>query len=130
MGKRTTVAFSAYTRIPQTTGAITYIKFEKVWTNIGYGYDPSTGIFTAPRQGVYHITAVVMSVYGEGLFLSINHNHNLIAGSHVTGDGFKTGTFDVILSLQTGDKVYISGAGGTVHSDINKYTTFSGHLIA
>ncbi|CAG2185804.1 C1QL [Mytilus edulis] len=81
MEKRTTVAFSAYTTNPQTITSNTNIKFEKIWTNIGNGYDPSTGIFTAPRQGVYHITAVVMSSNGNTLYLHLKHNNEYIAGS-------------------------------------------------
>ncbi|CAC5399836.1 C1QL [Mytilus coruscus] len=101
------------------------------WQQKGNGYDTSTGIFTAPRQGVYHITAVVMSLSGGTLFLSLKHNNEYTAGSLVSGDGHKTGTFDVVLNLQKGDKISVEsrGTGYTVYSSINKYTTFSGHLI-
>ncbi|CAC5419036.1 unnamed protein product [Mytilus coruscus] len=128
--KQSTVAFSAYTTNSQYCSSGTNVKFEKVWANIGNGYDPSTGIFTAPRQGVYHISAVVMSEDGKSLHLQVKHNSKHTAGSYVTGDGLKTGTFDVVFSLQKGDKISVANSGGyTVYSDGNKYTTFSGHLI-
>lgn len=130
MAKRTTVAFSAYTRNSQAITSYTNIKFEEVWTNIGNGYDSSTGIFTAPRQGVYHITAVIISVSGKRLHLHLRHNNKYTAGSYVTGDGHKTGTFDVVFSLQKADKVSVGSRGSyTVYSDSNAYTSFSGHLI-
>lgn len=131
MKKQSTVAFSAYTTKRQDITSITNIKFEKVWTNIGNGYDPITGIFTAPRQGAYHISAVVMSVSGRQLYLKIKHNNKYTAGSLVTGGGYKIGTFDVVFNLQKGDTVSVgSGGSHTVYSDSDKYTTFSGHLIA
>ncbi|OPL32814.1 hypothetical protein AM593_07233, partial [Mytilus galloprovincialis] len=131
MGKRTIVAFSAYTTRQQAIASNTNIKFEKVWTNIGNGYNPSTGIFTAPRQGVYHISAVVMSVKGQQLYLHLKHNNGYTAGSLVNGDGYKTGTFDVVFSLQKGDEISVGCKGRyNVFSNIDKYTTFSGHLIA
>ncbi|XP_063404323.1 uncharacterized protein LOC134687797 [Mytilus trossulus] len=131
MSKRTTVAFSAYTTHSQALTTNTNIKFEKIWTNIGNGYNPSTGIFTAPRQGVYHITAVVMSVSGDSLYLHLKHNTEYTAGSYITGDGYKTGTFDAVMNLHKGDKLSVGSRGSyTVFSDSSRYTTFSGHLIA
>ncbi|CAG2233647.1 C1QL [Mytilus edulis] len=131
MEKRTIAAFSAYTTKLQTITRSTNVKFEKVWTNIGNGYNPSTGIFTAPRQGVYHITAVVMSVGAAQLYLHLKRNNEYTAGSFVTGDGYKTGTFDVVLNLQKGDTISVGcRSSTTVYSDSDKYTTFSGHLIA
>ncbi|CAC5406064.1 C1QL [Mytilus coruscus] len=131
MKKQSTVAFSAYTINSQTITSNTNVKFEKVWTNIGNGYDPSTGIFTAPHQGVYHITAVVMSVSGQTLYLHVKHNTEYTSGTYVTDNGYKTGTMDVVLNLQKGDKVSVGCKSSyTVYSDSDKYTTFSGHLIA
>ncbi|XP_052087254.1 multimerin-2-like [Mytilus californianus] len=128
--KQSTVAFSAYTTHSQYFSSRTNVKFEKVWTNIGNGYDPSTGIFTAPRQGVYHISAAVISANGKSLYLQVKHNSEYTAGSYVTGDGHKTGTFDVVFSLQKGDKISVENMGGyTVYSNTNRYTTFSGHRI-
>ncbi|CAC5365377.1 unnamed protein product [Mytilus coruscus] len=107
MAKRTSVAFSAYTTRQQAITSYTNVKFENVRTNIGNGYNPSTGIFTAPRQGVYHITAVVMSDHDKNLYLREKHNKKYTAGSLATGDGSKTGTFDIVLNLQKGDKVSV-----------------------
>ncbi|CAC5365378.1 unnamed protein product [Mytilus coruscus] len=128
--KRTIVAFSAYTTKQQTITSNTNVKFEKVWTNIGNGYDPSTGIFTAPRQGGYHISAVVISLSSNTLHLHVKHNNEYTAGSLLSGVGVKTGTFDVVFTLQKGDKVSVGSKGSyTVYSDSNTYTTFSGHII-
>ncbi|XP_063401904.1 uncharacterized protein LOC134686161 [Mytilus trossulus] len=128
--KGETIAFSAYRTSPQSLSDGTKVLFNQVWTNVGNGYQASTGIFTAPREGLYHFTAVLMSTNGGSLFSKIYHNKTPTAGNYITGSGYKTGTFDVVFSLQRGDEVYIAGGGGyTIHSDIGKFITFSGHSI-
>lgn len=127
---RNPVAFSAYRTSSQSLYAGTKVLFNQVWTNVGNGYEPSTGIFTAPRAGLYHFTAVVMSSSNQLLYLRLYHNTLMTAGSHVSGRDFETGTFDVIFSLQKGDEVYIAGGGSyTIYSAGSKYVTFSGHII-
>ncbi|XP_076079017.1 uncharacterized protein LOC143049162 [Mytilus galloprovincialis] len=125
-----TVAFSAYRSSQQSLSVGTKVLFNQVWTNVGNGYQPRTGIFTAPRAGLYHFTAVVMSTGGGSLFLKMYHNLIATSGSDTEGDGYKTGTFDVVFNLQKGDEVYIaSGATYTIYSNNYKYVTFSGHSI-
>ncbi|CAG2198865.1 C1QL [Mytilus edulis] len=66
--KGETIAFSAYREETQSLSAGTKVLFNKVWTNVGNGYQASTGIFTAPREGLYHFTAVLMSTSGGSFF--------------------------------------------------------------
>ncbi|CAG2223530.1 C1QL [Mytilus edulis] len=128
--KRETVAFSAYRKSHQDLSKGTKILFNQVWTNVGNGYNPSTGIFTAPNACLYHITAVVMSAHGDDLYLRLYHNGLAMSGSYNDGDGYKTGTFDIVLNLQKGDKVYIAAQRiDKIYSDGNTYVTFSGHSV-
>ncbi|XP_052087204.1 uncharacterized protein LOC127724313 [Mytilus californianus] len=128
--KRETVAFSAYRSSSQRLSAGDIVKFDGVWTNVGNGYEPSTGIFKAPHPGLYHLTDVVMSDNGQILILYLCHNGLRIATSYLNGDGYKTGTFDVVFNLQKGDKVYLeSHTSQTIYSDVNRYITFSGYRI-
>ncbi|XP_071135066.1 uncharacterized protein [Mytilus edulis] len=128
--KRETVAFSAYRTSHQDLSKGTKILFNQVWTNVGNGYNPSTGIFTAPNACLYHITAVVMSAHGDDLYLRLYHNGLAMSGSYNDGDGYKTGTFDLVLNLQKGDKVYIAAKHiDKIYSDVNTYVTFSGHSV-
>lgn len=130
--KRDPVAFSVYRTSSQSVSNNGKVKFDKVLTNVGNKYDPNTGIFTAPRAGLYHITAVILSPHGEDYYARLYHNKVSASGSYITGDGYKTGTFDVVFSLQKGDEVYIAGYAGifSIFSDHVAHVTFSGHSIA
>ncbi|XP_063404332.1 uncharacterized protein LOC134687806 [Mytilus trossulus] len=129
--KRDPIGFSAYRTSSQTVSSNTKVKFDKVWTNVGNGYDPNTGIFTAPRAGLYHITAVILSQSGANFYPKLYHNKVQVSGSYITGDGDKTGTFDAVFSLQKADEVYIVGHSTyTIYSDGFAHATFSGHIIA
>ncbi|XP_076079019.1 uncharacterized protein LOC143049166 [Mytilus galloprovincialis] len=130
MEKRETVAFSAYRSSSQTLSNKEKVIFDGVWSNVENGYEPSTGVFTAPYPGLYHFTAVVMSTDGSILVLYLCHNGLCITRRLLTGDGYKTGTIDVVLNLQKGDKVYMqSDRSQTIYSDSSKYITFSGYRI-
>ncbi|CAC5423615.1 C1QL [Mytilus coruscus] len=101
-------AFTAYRSSPQSLSVNEVIKlFDKVWTNNGNGYDPSSGVFTAKLAGLYHFAAVVVSTSGGTLFVRLFHNNTNISASFITEKGYKYGTFDVVLSLEKGDKVSI-----------------------
>lgn len=117
----------------QLTSIDKIAKFENVWANIGNGYELSTGIFTAPKQGIYHFSAVFLSGNNQALFLELLHIDEPTSGSYLEGDGFKTGTFDILFNLQKGDRVYVSTGNSksyAVYSDGDNLSTFAGHIIA
>ncbi|XP_052081377.1 complement C1q-like protein 3 [Mytilus californianus] len=131
--KKDTPAFTAYRNTQQTLSSNAIVKFDKLWTNNLNAYDVTTGVFTASMPGLYHFSAVVMSVDGKSLFLHLWHNDTTTAGSYTKGDGYKTGTFDVVLNLKKGDRIYIrckSHDGQKIFSNDHNYSTFSGYLIA
>ncbi|XP_052081375.1 collagen alpha-2(VIII) chain-like [Mytilus californianus] len=133
MKQKETPAFSVYRDAPQSLSPSTIVKFNRVWTNNLKGYDVTTGIFTAPMAGLYHFSAVVMSESGKSLFLHLWHNDSKMTGSFITGDGYKTGTFDVVLNVKKRDRIYIRCRNNTsqkIYSDSDNYSTFSGYLIA
>ncbi|OPL20671.1 hypothetical protein AM593_05561, partial [Mytilus galloprovincialis] len=75
-------AFSAMLTNPQTPGTNKAIKFDKVVTNIRNGYNPTTGIFTAPVAGVYQFSYTVMSQAGKYLhvYLALNNIRHKLHG--------------------------------------------------
>ena len=59
------VGFMAAKTADQTdAGSGAIITFEAVITNVGGGYDSTTSTFTAPYDGLYHLSAVVVSASG------------------------------------------------------------------
>ncbi|WAR13595.1 EMIL1-like protein [Mya arenaria] len=49
------------------------IKFDRVFTNVGEGFDEKTGIFTAPRGGLYVFSATILAgngYYTEGTIVA------------------------------------------------------------
>ncbi|GAA6088883.1 cerebellin-1-like [Tachysurus ichikawai] len=107
------VAFSA---TPNTSGPVNVgpysqhvtLVYDEVLMNIGNGYDPKTGIFTAPVKGVYYF-----------IFVVFNAN-----------DLEDTATNSVSLLLEEGDQVYLElMEKRKVYSDSYRRSTFSGHLL-
>ncbi|TMS09038.1 EMILIN-2 [Larimichthys crocea] len=60
-----TVSFSAGLTLPSFQGEIGIIRFNKVLVNDGGHYNAHTGIFTAPTEGRYLVTAVLAAQRGE-----------------------------------------------------------------
>ncbi|XP_040921831.1 EMILIN-2 [Toxotes jaculatrix] len=59
------VSFSAGLTLPPFQGEVGIIRFNKVLINDGGHYDPHTGIFTAPTDGRYLVSAVLAAERGE-----------------------------------------------------------------
>ncbi|XP_076099322.1 complement C1q-like protein 3 [Mytilus galloprovincialis] len=125
-------AFSSLLTQPQTPGDNGIIKFDKVVTNILNGYNPTTGIFTAPVAGVYQFSYTVMSAAGKYLHVYLSHNNTKQQSVWLKGSSHETGTANIILKLKKGDHVELKSHGSiTIHSDSNNlYSSFSGFLIA
>lgn len=110
------------------------IVFPTTITNIGSGYNNSTGRFTAPVAGTYLImTSFFTNIANAAIDFRINVNGGNVGGNATTGT--TTVTRDchayIVYTLAINDYVTIEAAGfGTnIPSGLGIFQTFSGHLI-
>ncbi|XP_036273493.1 EMILIN-2 isoform X2 [Pipistrellus kuhlii] len=123
------------------------VLFNKVLVNDGDVYDPSTGIFTAPFDGRYLITATltperdtyveavlsvsnasVAQLHTAGYRREFLEHHGPQGALHTCGG---PGAFHLIVHLKAGDGVNIVVTGGRLaHTDFDEmYSTFSGFFL-
>ncbi|XP_056014500.1 complement C1q tumor necrosis factor-related protein 3-like [Ostrea edulis] len=128
------VAFTA--SVPSTspswnTGTLV---FSVVITNVGNGYNPSNGIFTAPTNGNYVFFVNVQS-YGTKIIcvdivLNGSTKVRTMAFNNIgSGDSYDAGPNLVVLTLQKGDSVWVRYYAGKGYFTDGYMTTFSGFLI-
>lgn len=110
-------AFSAGLTLTPFLGDIGIIRFNKVLVNDGGHYDPNTGVFTAPADGRYLLSAVLAPQQGDQVeaVLSVS-NHSI---QKLDSRGFSSGatvlheqcncssvaSLSLVLPLKRGDRV-------------------------
>lgn len=112
------------------------IIYKNVFLNLGGYYNMGSGIFTAPRSGVYTFAVSVYSDAGApGNLLSscasLQVNNLLVAGAkdQNTYDQEDSATIVVVLQLSAGDQVTVNLPKGCFLCDDSHYNTFSGFLL-
>ena len=110
------------------------VKFDKVWTNIGNGYNSSSGVFTAPRGGVYQFSCSAMTGHGKTLRIHLMKNDQRTVSLYPGNSGHNMGTLSMVLELKKGDRVYIKHPGSGHNSLYSEseynYSMFSGYFIS
>jgi len=126
-------AFHAYRDTAFNAGS-GVIVFPTVLTNIGSGYNNSTGRFTAPVAGTYLIlVSFFTNIANAAIDFRINVNGGNVGGNATTGT--TTVTRDchayIVYTLAVNDYVTVDAAGFglNIPSGIGIFQTFSGHLI-
>ncbi|KAJ1158488.1 hypothetical protein NDU88_011185 [Pleurodeles waltl] len=137
------VSFSAALTYPQVDPGT--VVFDKVLVNDGSYYDPYTGIFTAPYDGRYFISAILTGHKNEKVEAVLSKSNVAIArvdsaGYQPEGLEYKPmvenkpntgslGIFNIILPLKVGDTVCVDLVMGKLaHSD-EPLTVFSATLL-
>lgn len=110
----------------------TIIKFEKVQLNKGNGYDPATGVFIAPEDGVYSFAWSFITSKGGTVYLAAVVDNRVQANTcinnqmsnHVNASGH------LIVELRKGKKVWLKTMFySSTYIHAQNFTYFSGHII-
>ena len=105
--------------------------FGTVGLNEGNGYDPSTGIFTAPTEGIYVFDWTTLIQQGKYANTSLVVNGKIKSWNHcydVTSKIYLACSKMTVVKLKRGDKVWIGVFSGKT-SIYAKYTSFSGYKL-
>ena len=111
------------------------IVFNNVRHNIGSHYDNTTGVFTAPVNGIYLINFSLISgntslVEGE---IQVNSNRILNGRNYSAANGTQNAiSGSAVLQLSANDavRILLLGSSSIYGSGGGYYDTFSGHLLA
>ncbi|XP_038127142.1 complement C1q subcomponent subunit B-like [Cyprinodon tularosa] len=105
------------------------LEFKKVVTNIGKGYDPQTGIFTAPVKGLYYIQ--VSGVVGNNgqLNAGLKKNRELMFAIYQKSGLHTSASNGMTLALEQGDQLYVQLWKGQTIADQGRLSTFTGFLV-
>nr|KAG5706345.1 hypothetical protein BaRGS_033106 [Batillaria attramentaria] len=106
------------------------LKFDRVLYNVGNGYDPTTGYFTAPSAGTYafYNRVMVHAAPGDLIQTAMYKGNILLAYADACCHAEDSGTTMVTMHLSKGETVHIQ-----VHSG-NRFwgdhTIFTGFKLA
>ena len=131
----TRIGFTAGVTSSSSTWSSGTLVFPKVITNVGSGYNPSDGVFTASRVGVYVFFVNVQSYSTQSIYVDVVLNGatkvRTMAYYGGSSDTYEAGPNLAVLSLQTGDRVWVKHYYGQGYSTSSgsPLTTFSGFLI-
>lgn len=129
-----TVAFSARVKPSyEDIAPWATIKFSSVETNIGDGYNSKTGVFTAPRTGVYVFYSHILTKGGYHIIetaLTVNGDTKLWLYSAGHSSAHGSGSNMLVIRLKQGDKVKMVIPNGSRPFYIHHvWSTFSGFLL-
>ena len=106
------------------------VKFEDVKVNRGQGYNPSTGVFTAPRKGLYHFACLIVGNNGQVVHYQLNKNDALYTRGYLTKGVHTSSTISSLVEMKKGDRVFIkhrTSSSEQITGD--HYSTFSGYFL-
>nr|XP_029530091.1 complement C1q-like protein 2 [Oncorhynchus nerka] len=134
---RPQVAFSATLGISGTIGPVSNeitLVFQRVLSNVGNAYNPTTGIFTAPVRGLYHFTFTAFD-WGwttmTGASLRRNGQVMVSVYDEKEGGSSESSSNSATFLLQVGEQVYVAlwGQGRRISDNENHYSSFNGFLL-
>jgi hypothetical protein len=108
------------------TGINDVVKFDDVRINRGQGYNPSTGVFTAPRKGLYHISCLILG-YGNIINYQLSKNDAVYTKGYSDKGRHTSSTISSLVEMKKGDRVFIKhNVSGSQQIHGVHFSTFSG----
>ncbi|XP_043540672.1 complement C1q tumor necrosis factor-related protein 3-like, partial [Chiloscyllium plagiosum] len=108
------------------------ILYDQVTVNQGLGYDPVTGTFSAPVTGVYQFNYSLLGKTDSentAMHLVVNQKRVNYIHSILKAEQAQTASRSAILSLNSGDKVWVTLEQGGVWTE-QRAISFQGLLLA
>lgn len=110
------------------------IVFDRVFTNVGRGFNVNTGVFTASVGGIYAFRYHALTQQGQEIWAELYHNFIYVNSLYAHSPGnYGSGGNSAVLELIAGDTVYldINHHNSFLFGDRNDiYSTFTGYLFA
>ncbi|XP_035687121.1 complement C1q tumor necrosis factor-related protein 3-like [Branchiostoma floridae] len=128
----TKAAFSVGLTVDMNVQQDTDVVFDKVFTNIGGGYNVTTGRFTAPAHGAYYFAFHGYDYYASfNMWVKLLHNGQEVVSiiDYDIDDTHDTASNSVILELAASDQVWLQLHAGHVIAGFKHTCTFSGYLL-
>eukprot|EP00095_Tigriopus_kingsejongensis_P008044 snap_masked-scaffold201_size263271-processed-gene-1.3 protein:Tk08044 transcript:snap_masked-scaffold201_size263271-processed-gene-1.3-mRNA-1 annotation:"hypothetical protein DAPPUDRAFT_331010" len=126
------VAFTATRASRYSLDTNAKVRFERTITDIGYGWDANSGEFKTYFPGVYVFTWSGVSPKFTNFRLTLMKNGYEVGQTWGEQTGYQSGSNTIILSLNSGDRVYLQVSEGHLYepdSSDRGYTTFSGYKL-
>lgn len=129
------IAFSAVLTQKVILGQLQEIKYDKVLLNIGHGYDPRHGHFTAPTKGVYLISVSTMKNHiAESIFVELVKDGVQLVSNEASTEEYNAGSHTIPVLLEQGEMVWVRHykltTPVTVHGEPDEpMCSFSGVLL-
>ncbi|XP_056438707.1 complement C1q-like protein 3 [Gadus chalcogrammus] len=111
------------------------VKYQVIISNMGNGYNPATGNFTARVSGMYYFRYTMYNnlnspVANSGMSLMKNGQRLVSTWDTAGDDSNDSATNAAVLQLEVGDNVYTKlYAYRELHDDSRHLNTFSGFLL-
>ena len=107
------------------------IQFPRAVANIGSHYNESTGVFTCPVTGMYHMQLSVLSANSTSAQVSIVHQASAVGTAFGDTADMNQGATSAVFVCNAGEEVWTEAAAATgVSSDsTGLYNVFSGYLV-
>lgn len=110
----------------------TIIKFRKVLVNEGSGYNPTTGKFTAPLDGVYSFSWTYCTHRGSSAYLGGYVDGKLIANISHYGQTstWRNTSGHLVIKLKKGNQFWVQTYYVTAQHIHEEYTFLSGYKLS